>query len=129
MGPGIISAFIDSGRPVPTVVAAGAQAGDIAYWQENEANGYVNFGTAGNSTQTSEESLDVALRTLLGQKPKVNSISFPVLQIDADNLADYEWPGQGLDSPEQVANGPTGIYLSKSQSFIEQFFSDPAPLP
>jgi len=72
MGPSIIGAFQQAGRPVPSVTAMAAQKGDLAYWSDNAGNGYTTTGFAGGPTAITNLMVRMTLRMLAGQGPKVS---------------------------------------------------------
>ena len=93
MGPSIIGVFEQAGRPVPSVQAAAAQKGDLAYWSDNAGKGYSTTGFAGGPTAITNLMVRVTLRMLAGQGPKVSDIPWPQPQITQANYKQYAKPG------------------------------------
>lgn len=122
MGPGIISAFEQSGRPVPAISFSGLQAGDSAWWNSKK-DSYTAFGTVGSGKQTADLAWRVMIRTLTGQGPKVNSVVTPAQLITNETVGELAPAGGDLNSPGEV--GETSDTLI-SESSMDQFFAKPS---
>jgi len=122
MGPSIIGAFQQAGRPVPSVQAAAAQKGDLAYWSDNAANGYRTAGFAGGPTAITNLMVRVTLRMLAGQGPKVSDIPWPQPQITQANYKLYAKPGWTLTTPGTVEQPRSTHYSDRD---LDSLFTHP----
>ncbi|HET9518086.1 MAG TPA: substrate-binding domain-containing protein [Actinoplanes sp.] len=102
MGPSIIGAFQQAGRPVPPVTAMVAQKGELAYWAEHAGSGYATAGFLGGPASLSDATARTALRLLAGQGPKANAIPLPQPLITGADLDRYVQPGWTLATPGDV---------------------------
>ncbi len=118
MGPSIIGAFQQAGRTVPSVMAAAAQKGDLAYWSDNASKGYATTGFAGGPTAITNLMVRVTLRMLAGQGPKVSDIPWPQPQITQANYKQYAKPGWTLETPGTVEQPRSTHYTEKDLSSL-----------
>jgi ribose transport system substrate-binding protein len=112
MAPGVMSAFQQSGRQMPVVDDIGNQKGSLGYWRQNEKT-YSGVGTGLPPVELGDAVGDVALRTLEGQGPKVNTITQNVTVITSRNLDQWAQPSWDLRTVG-TALGPPGVFMSDS---------------
>ena len=122
MGPSIIGAFQQAGRTVPSVQAAAAQKGDLAYWSDNASKGYATTGFAGGPTAISNLVTRVVLRMLAGQGPKVSDIPWPQPQITQQNYKLYARPGWQVTTPGTVEQPKATEYTAQE---LNSLFTHP----
>ncbi|MDF9277923.1 substrate-binding domain-containing protein [Arthrobacter sp. EH-1B-1] len=92
MGVGIRNAFEESGMEVPPIADDGSSHGFSSWALANPD--YPFFGTTTPSVRTGEAVVDVALRILKGDGPKINQIVQPSVIVSRENLAtmaDRSW--------------------------------------
>lgn len=111
MGPGVLGAYTASGRPVPALGDIGAVQGSLNYWNDNKDT-FQAMGFGQPAKWTAAAVVSVALRTLQGQGPKINSFAPPVPLITNDNLDEWVDPAAG-DRSEVAADGPRDAFLSE----------------
>ena len=122
MGPSILGAFQQAGRPVPSVTAMAAQKGDLAYWSDNASKGYSTTGFAGGPTAITNLMVRVTLRMLAGQGPKVSDIPWPQPQITQANYRQYARPGWTLTTPGTVEQPRSTHYTERE---LNSLFTHP----
>ena len=118
MGPSIIGAFQQAGRTVPSVQAAAAQKGDLAYWSDNASKGYQTVGFAGGPTAITNLMVRVTLRMLAGQGPKVSDIPWPQPQITNANYKQYVKPGWTVTTPGTVEQPRSTHYSEREMNSL-----------
>jgi ribose transport system substrate-binding protein len=119
MAPGVMSAFQQSGRPMPVVDDIGNQKGSLGYWRQN-AKTYTGVGTGLPPVALGDSVADVALRTLEGQGPKLNTITERVTVITSHNLDAWTQPSWNLRTVG-TALGPPGPFMS--DAFLDPLFN------
>jgi ribose transport system substrate-binding protein len=119
MAPGVMSAFQQSGRPVPVVDDIGNQKGSLGYWRQNEKT-YSGVGTGLPPVELGDAVADVALRTLEGQGPKLNTITQHITVITSRNLDKWTEPSWNLRTVG-TALGPPGPFMS--DAFLNPLFN------
>jgi ribose transport system substrate-binding protein len=119
MAPGVMGAFQQSGRQMPVVDDIGNQKGSLGYWRQNEKT-YSGVGTGLSPTELGDAVSDVALRTLEGQGPKVNTITQNVTLITSHNLGQWAQPSWNLRTVG-TSLGPAGPFMS--DSYLNPFFT------
>lgn len=122
MGPGIVSAFEQSGREVPPISFSGLQAGDSAWWNSKKED-YSAFGTVGSGNQTADLAWRVMIRTLTGQAPKFDTVVTPAQLITNDTIGGLAPSGGDLNTAGEV--GETSDTLI-SDEVLDQFFAKPS---
>ncbi len=122
MAPAIIQAFLQAGRPVPSVIDIAAQKGSVAYWAQNASKGYKTAGDAGGGTSFANLVTRVTLRMLAGQGPKLSDIMWPHPLLTNANVSNYAQPGWTLDTPGTVEN-PKPTWLTDKN--LDLLFSRP----
>jgi ribose transport system substrate-binding protein len=123
MATGIMQAFIQTGRTVPTVGDQGATPGALAYWSEHKGT-YKGVALGGPPIQMADATFNIALGILEGRGVKISDIAQkPVIITDA-NLSQWVEPGWNLNTPLAYAPGPPGVFYPAS--FLNQFFTRPA---
>lgn len=91
----VADAFKQAGKPIPVIT--GSPTGDsLAYMKENNTN---FFGQATLPVPTADTALDVTLRLLEGQKPKLNTIMIPL----------PEWGPKSVDTLYKPCMTPTSV--------------------
>jgi ribose transport system substrate-binding protein len=124
MATGIMQAFMQTGRKVPTIADEGATPGALAYWQAHQSTykGVAN-GIAPGAFATA--TWNVALDMLAGRGVKVTDILETPLIVTSSNLSQWVQPGWGLSTPIAYAPGPS-LLSWYSPSYLNQFFKKPA---
>lgn len=120
MGVGIRNAFEEAGMDVPPIADDGSSHGFASWALANPE--YPYFGTTTPSVRTGEVSVEVALRILKGEGPKINQIVEPSVLVTRENLeqvADATWEPSDLTD---LAGSPDD-YLPTEK--LDQFFSNP----
>ncbi|MEE9095801.1 substrate-binding domain-containing protein [Pseudarthrobacter phenanthrenivorans] len=120
MGNGVISAFEQSGRPMPPMADAAASEGSLAYWEKNAPEGYKGAATGQGPQAMGSVIADVALRVLNGDGIKVNTVLLEPALITDQNLADWAVRGAEVSSGKS-AEPPAGTF--PPAGFIDQFFA------
>ena len=123
MAPGIISAFKQSGRPVPIIDDAGAMKGSLGYWINNK-DSYASFGEGFPPVTYGKSIASVTRRMLAGRGLKVSDVTawFPPITVKSlDQWAQKDWD---LNTPG-IADGPPQSFMP--ETFISGLFNDPAP--
>ena len=101
MGSGLMQAFEQSGRDMPIVQDAGAQEGSMGYWRHHADYPGTGFGIP--PTPTARTAVNVALRTLQGQGPKLNNLinyGPPITPANLDQWAEESWTLQSPGTSE-----------------------------
>lgn len=122
MAPGIIEAFEQSGRPVPVVQDFTAQKGSLGYWRQH--SDYRGTGYGSPPAPSARTAVNVALRILDGQGPKLNNLITVVPPITQQNLDQWSEPDWTL-STQGVADGPDRDLMS--DEYLNAMFSRGAP--
>lgn len=120
MGLGIRNAFTESGLEVPPIADDGASQGFAAWALDNPD--YPYYGTTTPAVRTGEVSVDVALRILAGEGPKINQIIQPSTLVTQENLAEFadeSWP---ITDATALAGNPEDYQPSER---LDQFFHNP----
>jgi ribose transport system substrate-binding protein len=114
MAAGIISAFQQSGRPVPPVPLITAAAGEVGYWARNASKGYKTTGTLVAGASYAKLGWNVMMRELGGKKVKVADIAGPAPLITAAQLPAFEqYPLSDTGEPSGSPDILTNAYLNK----------------
>jgi ribose transport system substrate-binding protein len=119
MAPGVMSAFQQSGRAMPVVDDVGNQKGSLGYWRQN-AKTYTGVGTGLPPVGLGDSVADIAMRTLEGQGPKLNTITQRVTVITSQNLDSWTQPSWNLQTVG-TALGPSGPFMS--DAFLDPLFN------
>jgi ribose transport system substrate-binding protein len=123
MATGIMQAFIQTGRTVPTIADSGATPGALAYWNEHKST-YKGVALGIPPGQTADAIWTVALGLLDGRGVKISDISEKPLVITDANLSQWVQPGWSLNTPLAYAPGPPNVFYPAS--YLNQFFTKPA---
>lgn len=119
MAPGVMSAFQQTGRPVPPVNDIGSNKGSLGYWLSNKGR-YHGVG-AGLGAQAMARALaGVAQRMLRGQGIRISEVQHPNTIITDRNLTAWAQPGWSLTTPG-IAEGPAQQFMS--ESFLNGLFA------
>jgi ribose transport system substrate-binding protein len=116
---GVISAFEQAGRTVPTVTDNGLDEGSLAYWNEHQST-YKGVGLDNPATGLSAAALLVAKNMLAGDGIKLSDIVIAPPLVTSANLSEFVEPSWTFNSPG-TANGPNDAYFTTS--YIDGFFS------
>ncbi|SDZ54087.1 substrate-binding domain-containing protein [Herbiconiux ginsengi] len=122
MAPGIISAFEESGLPVPPVTDIAAQEGSLGYWI-NHSDSYQGVGIGQGAAATGNAVAEVALGVLAGGGVKVSDVVLNLPLITDDNLADWADPSWDL-STVGTAPGPDDAPLVTDE-YLGEIFNSP----
>jgi ribose transport system substrate-binding protein len=117
-------ALEQAGRPLPKIVADGTNmCSYMAYWKNHDLDG---FTLAGGGAPMAFGALQVAIRAMAGQKPKVNTIYMPIPVITNANFKDYYKPGMTVQDT-CWADPPDGRLVP--DDYFDQFFTGGQPQP
>ena len=100
MGVGVGQALEQAGRPVTIVTDVTNQCSFLAFWKGHK---FSSLTMAQDGGPTGYEAFVTAIRIMSGQKPKVNTIFFPLPIITNDNIDDYYDPSMTVQSAEAHA--------------------------
>jgi|GEM_PF-3085389 len=120
MGVGIRNAFEESGMEVPPIADDGSSQG-FSSWALAHSD-YPFYGTTTPSVRTGEAVVDVALRILKGEGPKINQIVEPSVVVTRENLADVADPAWDVNDLTDLAGAPED-YLPTER--LNNFFVNP----
>ncbi len=123
MGVGVGQALEQSGRKIPIVTDVTNNCGFLAFWKEQKLNSNTLVQDGG---PTGYEAFVAGLHAMVGQKPKVNTIFFPLPIITNENIDDYYEPSMTVQST-CFANGKD-LHLV-ADLFFDQFFTGDQKLP
>jgi ribose transport system substrate-binding protein len=123
MTPGIMQAFLQSGRTMPLVPDVGLQKGSMAYWYHNAS--YRNVGVSLPPSPLGAGVAEVALRMLDGQGVKYNAIIGKEPLVDDTTLNQWVSPSWTLETPGYIP-GSRASFLPPA--FVASFFTRPEPL-
>jgi ribose transport system substrate-binding protein len=123
MATGIIQAFMQTGRTVPTIADSGATPGALAYWSEHKST-YKGVALGLPPGQMADTTWKVALALLGGRGVKISDLSEKPLIITDANLSQWVEPGWSLDTPIAYAPGPPNVFYPTA--YLNQFFTKPA---
>jgi ribose transport system substrate-binding protein len=112
MGPAIIQAFQQTGRPMPALGLGDPDASDLAYWSAHKSSVKAVAAVLG-APDTARATAYAVVHLLSGHGPKLSEISQPPALVTADNLSQFLVPGAGPSSQANV-NGPPGSWLPDS---------------
>ena len=105
MAPGVFSAFKQLGKSVPPVDDIGAPAASLAYWRDNQKNGYKGSGVAIPAIKDGTYSMAAALAMLEGRGVKITDIPYSPPVIDDANL--NQWVQMNwTTSTNALSDGP-----------------------
>lgn len=122
MTPGVIQAFEQLGRPVPAIADLGSTQGSIAYAHQNR-DSYKEFGNSVPDEAIGRVSAEVALRTLVGDGPKLSPIVTRLKLIDNTNLDQVYQDGWTVNGADD-AWFPDDTFLQPDA--LDQFFNGTA---
>lgn len=120
MGVGIRNAFEESAMDVPPIADDGSSHGFSSWALANPS--YPYFGTTTPSVRTGEAVVDVALRVLKGEGPKINQIVEASVVVNRENLADIADPSWDVNDLTDLAGEPDD-YLPAER--LNEFFANP----
>ena len=122
MATGIIQAFQQTGRTVPSIGDLGATPGALAYWNAHKST-YKGVALALPTVPLADAAWNLAVGLLQSRGIKVNEVlQRPVLVTDA-NLSQWVQPGWTLTTSLGYAPGPPGVFYAPK--YLNQFFSKP----
>lgn len=117
MGVGVGQALEQAGRPVTIVTDVTNQCSFLAFWKDHK---FSSLTMAQDGGPTGYEAFVPAIRIMSGQKPKVNTIFFPLPIITNDNIDDYYDPSMNVQST-CFANGKDRHLVT--DAYFDQFFT------
>jgi ribose transport system substrate-binding protein len=117
MGVGVGQALEQAGRPVTIVTDVTNQCSFLAFWKGHK---FSSLTMAQDGGPTGYEAFVPAIRIMSGQKPKVNTIFFPLPIITNDNIDDYYDPSMTVQST-CFANGKDRHLVT--DAYYDQFFT------
>ncbi|MFI5426748.1 substrate-binding domain-containing protein [Aeromicrobium sp. UC242_57] len=113
----VTQAFQQADRDLPWVTGFEGACSWLASWDKT---GKDSIGFAGGAGQGVNEALKVAMRMLAGQKPKYNTLLYPLAQIDSTNVDQYLKPGMTLNS---ACNAQPAEGESVPDSYYDDLFT------
>ncbi len=119
MAPGILSAFEQSGRPVPPVQDVTVMKGSSAYWLKHRPE-YQGVGMGFGITDFAQTVADIAGRMLDGDGIRTTDVVGDAPVVTDDNLKDWSDPSW-TEQTTGVAPGPPGSYMKPGE--LDAFFS------
>lgn len=120
MGVGIRNAFEESAMEVPPIADDGSSHGFSSWALANPD--YPYFGTTTPSVRTGEAVVDVALRILKGEGPKINQIVQPSVIVNRENLAKIADPAWDVNDLADLAGAPEDYQPTER---LTNFFANP----
>jgi ABC-type sugar transport system substrate-binding protein len=117
---GIMQAFMDAGKPLPTINFTTASRGMLSWWLQHPT--YDTVGTIDNGGPQGYAAWGIMLRVLSGRGLKVNGIGVPPFVIDQSNFKKYAKSGYALTD---VNEAPIPIDGFGPDSYLNLFFSKP----
>ena len=123
MATGIMQAFIQTGRHVPTVADVGATPGALGDWAAHMST-YKGVAAAIPPIQMTEGVWNLALGLLAGRGIKINNVMQAPIIITDQNLSQWTQPGWNLTTPIAYAPGPPNALLPST--YLNQFFTKSA---
>lgn len=121
MGLGVLNAFHESGQEAPPIGDIGATQGFAAWAAENTEYPY-----AGSTTPTvrqSQVAVDIALRILRGEGPKINQFVNDPLVVNRSNLDDMVEPDWKTTDSTDLAGDPEEFF---PEEVLKEFFNNPS---
>ena len=118
MAPGIMSAFEQTGRPMPAVNDIGSNKGSLGYWLANKGR-YHGVGAGLGAEAMARAITGVVRRMVRGQGIRIADVQHPNTLITDKNLTDWAQPGWTLTTPG-VAEGPAEQFMS--EDFLNGLF-------
>jgi ABC-type sugar transport system substrate-binding protein len=115
---GVISAFEQAGRTVPTITDNGLDEGSLAYWNEHKST-YKGVGLDNPATGLAAAAVRVTQDMLAGDGIKLSDIVIAPPLVTSANLSQFVNPSWTFNSPG-TANGPNDAYFT--DSYIDGFF-------
>jgi ABC-type sugar transport system substrate-binding protein len=91
----VTEALQQAGRKLPWVTGFEGGCPWLATWKET---GKESFGFAASAGDGVEQAFRIALRMLAGQKPKYNTLLYPLAEITSTNFSQYYKSGMTLNS-------------------------------
>jgi ribose transport system substrate-binding protein len=122
MATGIMQAFIQTGRKVPSVADSGATPGALAYWSQHKGS-YKGVALGLPPAALADTTWSVASGLLAGRGIKITDLSEKPLIITDANLSQWVQPGWSLTTPIAYAPGPPNVFFPPS--YLNQFFTKP----
>jgi ribose transport system substrate-binding protein len=118
---GIIQAFEQLGKPVPTQPFNGVSGGDLSWWLKNKST-YSALGYAPGGAATAYSSFQVLMRILDGRQLKIRDIVRPGVRITNANVGVYATPGKPVTWLGDI-RGPKTSFLGPAE--MNGFFVKP----
>jgi ribose transport system substrate-binding protein len=116
---GVISAFEQAGRTVPTVSDNGLEEGSLAYWSQHKTT-YKGVGLDNPATGIAAAATRVVQDMLAGDGLKLSDIVIAPPLVTSSNLTEFVNPSWTFTSPG-TASGPNSAYFTNS--YIDGMFS------
>ena len=100
VGPSVLQAFVQLGKPVPALADPSTQNGTLGYWGQNRSWHFA--ATIGGATAFSDLAAKVATRMLAGEGPKLNTVVWAQPALSPANAAKYAKSSWTLDTQGSV---------------------------
>ncbi len=115
---GVISAFTETGRPVPPVSDVGPNGAALAYWRDHPD--YPGTAVGRPAQATGRYAMAIATAMLQGRGLKVNEVPFAPIVVTSANLKDWVLPSYNATS-NIYADGPADAI--PADSLVDSYFS------
>jgi ribose transport system substrate-binding protein len=122
VGPGVIEAFQEAGRPLPAMNFGGTAGGELSYWAAHPSDFTDSVAGLNGGFQTAYDEFRILLRVLAGDGLKVNGISVPSVMATSANVSQFASLGKPLTWLGDV-RGPADALASNSR--LNLFFNKP----
>ncbi|MGO1974012.1 MAG: substrate-binding domain-containing protein [Propionibacteriaceae bacterium] len=119
----VIQAFEQAGRDLPAVTGFEGACAWLATAAEHEMD---TIGFAAGGGQGVYEAYRIALRMLSGQKPAVNTLLYPLKEINPDNFDEYYDPKM---TPNSSCSAQPSDGESVPASYYDELFTGGEPAP
>ncbi|UNK45720.1 substrate-binding domain-containing protein [Arthrobacter sulfonylureivorans] len=121
MGLGVLNAFEESGLEVPPLADLGATQG-FASWAAQNAD-YPYVGSTTPTVRQSQVSVDIALRILKGEGPKINQFVNDPFIVDRSNLEELVDPAWKTTDSTDLVGDPQTFFPDE---VLKEYFNNPS---
>ncbi|WP_262106437.1 substrate-binding domain-containing protein [Arthrobacter sp. Marseille-P9274] len=121
MGLGVLNAFHESGLEAPPIADIGAARGFAAWAAENTDYPYV--GSTTPTVRQAQVSVDIGLRILRGEGPKINQFVNNPFVVDRSNLKELVEPGWNTTDSTDLVGDPQKFFPDE---VLKEYFNNPS---
>lgn len=118
---GTVEALESVGRSIPPISQVEPGGGELSWWLARKSK-YETVGQGINGFQAAYTFMNVALRVLGGQQPKLNVLEIPAPTITNSNLAEFAPAGKPLTWPGEMTGEKTAWCDS---TCLNRYFTKP----